>query len=325
MSCRPVGVLCLRIPPSLEAFDGCRGQFAHTPQSPHPGLARVFADLPVVPLRLRPQLEHVTQHRDRPAPRPAGLTHQVVHRGPHGGGIGVVRVVDDGQPRQTQDVTPASAQSRRGEPFRALGDRQTRCIAGRGGCRRILNVMSRHIGSLDLGLTPGPRETQDVPRSPNRRAERTPHIGRTRGSMQAKPHDRAPDCIYIWLQNAAFRRNDHSAALSHARCKLSLGLSDILQRPQKLKVDWMDVGDHSDVGFGDLSKSGYLSAAPHPHLHHHRLGIRSDAEKGERHAHFVVLVRSRHHQAADASHHGAQEVFCAGLADAAGHREHDGV
>ncbi len=72
----------------------------------------------------------------------------------------------------------------------------------------------------------------------------------------------------------------------------------MLKRSQKLKVNWMYVGDDPDIRLDHPHQRGDLPRATHPHLHNHRFCIGLDGKQGERDAHLVVLIRRRRYRAA---------------------------
>src|SRR3954453_9918296 len=120
-------------------------EWPHGDQDVDGGRGRVRADLPVRLLGFRAELEHVPEHGDAP---PRGrLRGEIVERGAHGQRVGVVAVVDDGDPRGEVDTLAAEGPEAHVDAPVWL---YTDGLGGRDRCEQVHQLVTRRERDLEL-------------------------------------------------------------------------------------------------------------------------------------------------------------------------------
>ncbi len=142
------------------------------------------------------------------------------------------------------------------------------------------------------------------------------------GDRQAVGEDAAAALLGELLGDAHHPRvvgvGDHHAAVGHAGQQLGLGFGDRLEGAEIFEVHRPHVGEDRDVRPAQPGDRGQLAGDRHAHLGDHPLGVRGDAQEGEREAVEVVVVAGAFFGAEGAAEEGGDQFLGGGLAGRAG-------
>ena len=278
--------------------------------SVHAARGRVRADLGVEARLLRPELEHVAEHRD--AARLAGGRGEVVEGRAHGHRVGVVAVVDDGD-TALQAPALAAPSAERDRHRAAWSDPDRAC----GGDRR--EQVPAQVLLLEVELQPDPLAA---------RVDRDVAFRRLRDERDVAAgaeHDGREVVAAVWIEQRLVRRDHGGAVRGQVGDQLRLGGRDRLDRAEQLEVRRADVDDHADVGLGDVRQLGDLAGAAHAHLQHERLGALRCGEQLQRQPDLRVEVAAADERPAMRRQQRGEDVLRRGLAGRAGDRDRLGA
>ncbi len=257
------------------------------------------------------ELQHrAHDHGERsaaPLGQPVGELHGPVERSR----IGVVAVVDDGEPAQLEQRAP---------PARDAGIRECRHCSRRVGAdlashgerqQRVLDLVKPDDGQGDGVASPG------EPRMPA-----VVEHGRVGPELRAWPRPRdhgprpAPCCDReLWRIGPDHRH-------PHVVDERELLPHHAGERAKPREVGIADVRDHGDRGLDHGSEPRDLAGNTCPGLYHERVRVIGSAEQRQRHAHQVVQVAAGRVHAVRRGEHCPDQLLRARLPARSGHR-HD--
>ena len=230
------------------------------------------------------QFKHITQ--DGHAERRVGLG-QHFQRRPHGLGVGVVGVVQNGHVALTDHVHPHLGGDEGLHALLHLLAGHAKFFAdGAGHENGIDHVVAQGgdghgelgLGGLDLALQPLGPHLPDL----------FGLIGRL--VVRAAPEDAGGDLPLQRPQQGVIPVEDGQVVAGHGLEDLALGLQDPLPAAQVLDVGVADVGDDRHVGGDDTGQVVDLAEVVHAHLQHAQLMLGVQAEEGQGQADLVVVV-----------------------------------
>ena len=208
---------------------------------------------------------------------------EVNQSGAHGGGIGVVGIHDDAVLAGLNHLRAAVGGR---VSFQSLNDVilvHTEILSHADGGGYVLEVVAAHEMGLDEMLPPAYTQIR-VAGSWHNRAEgfAMPAIADAFLSLRLLPQQRV----------ALVDKHGLAMALDMP-VKFYLGLDDALKAAEAFQMCFPDVGDEAIVGVGDLAEEIDFTRVAGTHFHDGHLGVRLDAQQGERHADVVVEVAHR--------------------------------
>ena len=266
-------------------------------------------------MKLRPQvsqLEHVSQD-GHPAVSPALGQH--LQGRPHGLGIGVVRVVQDGDLSLLDHVHP---HFRGDEGPDALGQLLP-------GHAELLPHGAGHEDGVDHvppqgGDGHGKLALGGLYRAGQALGPQLLDVPGLVGGLALFPaeEDGGGDLPLQGAQQGIVPVQHRQILFGHGAEDFALGLEDILPAAQVFNVGVPDVGDHRHVGADNLGEVVDLSEVVHPHLQHADLVFAGEPEEGQGKAQLVVEVPFGFQHPVLHPQHRGDHVLGGGLAHAAG-------
>ena len=271
----------------------CGGELGpHQPQPLHAARQRLPDGRTVLRLAPRPQFEHVAQHGDLAPGRLLG--EEIGQRRLHARRIGIVTIHD-------QRVAG------RAEPLRAVVIGH---ISGHGIADALLvdpeiaahGHRRRHVEAVERPFEPmfgtvGDRRIVEL------HSQIAPFGGHLHQHLVVAAHERA------------------AAAGSQIVVQLALAAPHAVDTSEAFEMRPPDVGEQTEIGFGDRAERCDLAAGARPHLHHPQLRVARHRQQRQRHADVVVEIAPRGVDRISLGQHAAHQLFGRGLAVAAGDRQ----
>ena len=272
--------------------------------------------------RSRTQLQHLPDHRHAPAARLRRAGLQGAERRAHGGGIGVVAVVDHGQRggvhlRLEHRAAPVGG-LQRGEHVQGqcrLHARSERGGDDSGGVDRLMGA-----GELQAEAV-APADHVHLARPAVGAFLIGQHAhGRVLGAteLQKEGGFRAFHRGHEARREIVVGRNDADAVGRQPLEDLRLGVGDRLHGAEIFKVCGRDLGDHRHMGPDHGDQVADLSGIVHAHLEHAALARLRHAREGQRHAPMIIVAFLAPVGGARRAEDGGQGFLHARLAHRAG-------
>ena len=243
------------------------GALAHDDQARDARPAGQSAHLLVLGGGRRAELEHLAEHG--PGPPPARHRRQRRQRGPHRVGVGVVGVVDDGDPVGALDHLHPPPAARHGGAQRGgqSGRGGPQLERDGGGGQRVGDVVLAVQRQGDLGRLPVAGAQQEASAGRRRRAgparpvRRRPRRGRTAPPARTSAGHRGDQRV-VGVEHG----DSPGGRVGQRRDQLALGPGDRLRRAELADVRGADVEHHADLRRRDPAQLGDVADPAGAHL-----------------------------------------------------------
>ena len=290
-------------------------------QQPVDDVGRPGADLPVQPLLVRAQLQHVAQHRVAPPPGGDRRLAQEVERRRDRDRRRVVGVVDQrragGGVRDRHAMVGVAAGRQRGLD---LVERHVEALGDRRGGQGVRHQVAAGHGAAHAARSPRRLQREDRAAQAQRLDLR--RRGRRRPAEPVGSHlgRRSTAAMAATRRSSAFRTARPSARQGGGQ--LRLGAGDGLDAAGPLQVRGMHRQHHAHLGARDLGQAGDLALGVHAHLEHRHLVRRLEAQQGHGQAGLGVQVALVAQHRARARQHVGHDLLGDRLAGRAGDPGH---
>ncbi len=280
-------------------------------------LAGERADAAVSGLRVRAELAHVAEHRERAAR--AAQPREARERDLHRLRVRVVGVVD--QQRAARELHLLHAALRRRVLREARGDLERGSRPRRGSRTRGDGV--RHGRLAEPRLRASAARLAARPASNAKPSPSSAHVLGAHGAIgaAAEEHDARTAALRLRAREHVVARQHRGSVRANRRDEVALLLGDRLARAQELDVRGADRRDHADRRVRDRCERRDLAAVVHAELDHERPVFRAAAQQRERKAELVVEVALRREARPELAQDRGAHLLGRGLAVAAGDRD----
>ncbi len=270
----------------------------------------------------RSQLQHITQHDEQPFARSPNLSGG--QQGlPHGGRVGVIRVVKNRQLTLGRGKNRHSARSAVSR-LQGVADRlQTNATLGGHGNRHQGGEGKVTAQQTQADRARPDRRPQHKARSPTR----DPDVGRPKGVgvLFAEGDNPAPGLARDGLQQGGvIAVDDRQPIGGQGGDQLGLGRNHPGQIGQHLGVLFGNRGDDPDVRAGQPAEQAQLTGTAGAHLQDQDVFRAVGAQQGQRQADLVVQIAQGGQAWFVGGAHLGQQFFCRRLAVAAGDTDDPG-